>query len=845
MSLISKSIPSLVGGVSQQPHEMRFEGQAEEIFNAKLDVASGASKRPGTTHIAEMTDIDLFDDKGDFVGAAVHIWSRDDIEKYVIVISNASIKAYTLSGKPVKVNMGMFPPGSGVTQTQEQIDLREVSSKNYLRSTNPRAHFRFATMVDHTFILNRSKAVASKVCNTHPDQYNKCFFNFTYAATGVSYNINFGDDTISMTATSGSTIEIAQKFVDYINRTYTGIFHAGRLLDSAVVKLYSIDGRRLPLVTVADSYANQAVYVIQYEVEKFSDLPYLCNEGFVVQVKGSGANSSGYWVMYKGRSWVETNGLYTTDNGFNENTMPHVLSRGSDGEFYFHPAVWGEREVGDGHTNPFPSFTNRRISDIFFFRGRLGFLADENVVMSNALDYFNFWRTTATTTLDTDPIDVAANSSKATFLRHAIPFNKELLLFSDNAQFILNATGAMTASTVSITEGTSFACSQYVRPVNIGRNVTFSVERTNCSQIREYYALTNGQSVSADSSDSTAHVPSLIPRDVRELAVSQEDEILAVLTKNEDRLYMYKATWDGDKKVQSAWNTWTFDSADFAATKIISIEFLGSELYILLTRDEQLFLEKIVLNDTAKDGKLPFAVSLDRRHYSKRNTEAQGVYEPDRDRTVFTLPYSDSRTIGIVVGVYGTRVKSQQIGTPVPIEGMPIPSSAVTRNGNRFIVDGDWTNLDVVFGTPFVFEYLFSKQYLRDQQGVPKTYANVKMRRFCIKFSRSGEFTAMVWPHSRKSPEDLVNTTGDTTGGVLGIDYWQYPYRPAVANTSNSSVITESQYNMADRSTDFWFPVMTKADAVGILISSESYVPVCFYAAEWEGFMTARSQRIG
>ena len=226
MSLISKSIPSLVAGVSQQPHEMRFDGQADEIFNAKLDVASGASKRPGTTHIAELGTPGgiLEDDLGVNRGAAVHVWSRDDQEKYIIIIANSGIRAYSLDGVSVPVHMGRFPPGSGVEETPEQIAARAVSSKNYLQSTNPRAHFRFATMVDHTFILNRSKKVDSKVCNTHPDQYNKCFFNFTYAATGVSYNINFGDDTISMTATSGSTIEIAQKFVDYINRTYTGVF---------------------------------------------------------------------------------------------------------------------------------------------------------------------------------------------------------------------------------------------------------------------------------------------------------------------------------------------------------------------------------------------------------------------------------------------------------------------------------------------------------------------------------------------------------------------------------------------------------------------------------------------
>ena len=80
---------------------------------------------------------------------------------------------------------------------------------------------------------------------------------------------------------------------------------------------------------------------------------------------------------------------------------------------------WGERTVGDIVSSPDPSFIGRKINNVFFFRNRLGFLADDNVILSNVSEFFNFFPDTVLTVVDSHPIDVAASHTKVAILKHA------------------------------------------------------------------------------------------------------------------------------------------------------------------------------------------------------------------------------------------------------------------------------------------------------------------------------------------------------------------------------------------------------------------------------------------
>ena len=83
---------------------------------------------------------------------------------------------------------------------------------------------------------------------------------------------------------------------------------------------------------------------------------------------------------------------------------------------------YAARAAGDDFTNPFPSFVDQTINDVFFFKNRLGFVTDTSVIFSEADNYFNFFRTTTQQLLDSAPIDVGLSHTHVAILPHAIPF---------------------------------------------------------------------------------------------------------------------------------------------------------------------------------------------------------------------------------------------------------------------------------------------------------------------------------------------------------------------------------------------------------------------------------------
>ena len=101
--------------------------------------------------------------------------------------------------------------------------------------------------------------------------------------------------------------------------------------------------------------------------------------------------------------------------------------------------TWGQRTCGDYDTAPDPSFIEQPINDIGVYKGRLFFLADENIILSRTREFFQFFPETVTTVLDTDPIDVVASNNRVSILQYAVPYQDELILFSDQYQFRFNA----------------------------------------------------------------------------------------------------------------------------------------------------------------------------------------------------------------------------------------------------------------------------------------------------------------------------------------------------------------------------------------------------------------------
>ncbi len=168
---------------------------------------------------------------------------------------------------------------------------------------------------------------------------------------------------------------------------------------------------------------------------------------------------------------------------------------------------------------------------MFIFKNRLGFLADENVILSRTREFFEFFPETVTTVLDTDPIDVVASNNRVSVLRYAVPYQDELILFSAQYQFRFNAAETvLTPRTAQITVLTQFETDVLVRPQQAGGGIVFCQSNGQWSQFREFSVRGAGTALTADAQDLTGYVSSYVPSGVFKMTVNDTSNGLFLIS---------------------------------------------------------------------------------------------------------------------------------------------------------------------------------------------------------------------------------------------------------------------------------------------------------------------------
>ena len=815
MSLISSTIPNLVNGVSQQPFALRLASQSEDQVNTFPSVVEGLKKRPPTNHVARLSETPFAPN-----GAAFHTINRDTNERYIVVLMNGDLKVYDINGNEKLVNFA-------------------VPSKSYLNSTNPERGFSVVTVADYSFIVNKEIAVQKSTDRKgwrRPE-------GMVYISQGnydKSYSLYVDDQWIcSYKTPNGSeaghsfwigTDIIADRLMQGAGTNDPGIFTGTPLLQStwldatrrgSVITIWRKDNAEFRIAS-SDGFGGKAMRVFRGSVQRFSDLPSTdVFPDFHLEVVGDqSSNFDNYYVKYDTGTtnsgvWRETT-AQDVEYKFNSATMPHLLVRNADGTFTFKAADWAERMVGDNDSAPWPSFVGRAITDVFFHRNRLGFVSDENVIFSRAGEFFNFWPTTVTAVLDTDPIDVAVANTKVSILNYAVPFNEDLLLFSDQTQFALTASDLLTPNTVAINQTTEFETSRLVRPIGAGRNIYFAVNRGKWTGIREFFV--SDDTDTNDALDITSHVPKYIPGNVVKMAAATNEDMLVVLSANKrDSLFIYKYYFSADEKLQSSWSRWDFGTD----ATILNVDFIESTLYLLVSRPTGVFIEAINVELGSTDLDAPFLVHLDRKC---RVTPTQDLFYPEVNvggSSFMHLPYKFSTTLmqqGTPLPFYGVVAEGQRVkaGTVVPLFSSGNSTTGVYARGN-------WVGVKLIIGYPYLMTFTFSTITLREEAvgGGQATIGSgrLQLRRMLLNYANSGFFKTIVTPKGRDPSVTVFS------GSILGD--------------------ADTKLGQANVSTGrFSFPIQSRNTDVEIRLESDKHLPVAIMSAEWEGLYNSRSQRL-
>jgi hypothetical protein len=791
MALIDQPLPNLFGGVSQQPALSRYLNQLEAQVNCTSDPVEGLKKRPPTEHVKKIVS-------GSLTGRPSFFKiDRDPDNRYLGMIHSGQVRVFDML--------------TGVEKTVTG------GTNAYLATSTPHRSIRQLTVADYTFLANREITTA-RTTAASPSRGFEGLISVRGANYGKEYSVvtrhkvgsSFG--AASYTTPRGDVAS----HIDTTNTEYIALQLATQLaadpngpevVEQIGSVIYVSDPSTDFTIEVEDQQGNEAMKALKDNVQRFSDLPEKAKEGLVLRIAGDQTSAfDDYWVRFTGSVWEET--LQPESfTSLDPATLPHALIRNPDGTFKLEALPWVDRAVGDDDSCPFPSFLGQKISSMFYFRNRLGFLADENVILSQAGDYFNFFRTTVTQLLPGDPIDTPASdasgeSSPVSILEHAVAFDKKLVIFARNAQFIMGSSGTLTPAEAEIDPVTSFACSAICRPVALGRYIYFPFDRDGATGLREFYV--DGASQTEDAEEVTAHCPTYLPANILSMSGSTLENVLVALPENDtNKVFVYEYFWGNNEKLQSSWGMWEFSPND----EVLFFDFIENVGYMVIKRTDGYHLEKVRFRPGLTDTGLSYFSCLDHRVDS---TQYTAVYAPVAQTTTITLPYAVPADAVVATGYSAGGLHAPGILVPI-----------LSRTGDTLTVAGNVTTWNLVIGVPYAQSFTLSRPYAMQSSGnggrVANTAAVLKVKDYSLDYAGVGYFKAIFTPAYR------AEVVKEFSGRILG------------ATAVTVPPLEEGTFRMKTPTANIHW---------SLTVENASVFPSAFLSASWRGIVESKSTRV-
>jgi len=186
MASVTQLVPTLTGGVSQQPDELKVPGQVNVANNVLPDVTHGLLKRPGGKLVASLSD---GTNNSTANGKWFHYY-RDENEQYIGQVSRAG-----------DINMWKCSDGSEMTVTGATTAMT-----NYLAHSNDE-DIQTLTINDFTFLTNRTKTVA--MANTiEPLRPPEIFIELKTIKYAAQYSLNLFDSTATTSISTATRISV-------------------------------------------------------------------------------------------------------------------------------------------------------------------------------------------------------------------------------------------------------------------------------------------------------------------------------------------------------------------------------------------------------------------------------------------------------------------------------------------------------------------------------------------------------------------------------------------------------------------------------------------------------------
>lgn len=313
-------------------------------------------------------------------------------------------------------------------------------------------------------------------------------------------------------------------------------------------------------------------------VRNSADLPSMLpvNANGYLVATGDVARPVYYRYSSATQQWLESGSV---DSPATLTGMPIALEEDAFGSIALVSGVFDGRFAGDGFTNPNPAFLKSGITGMGSYQGRLVLLAGALVYMSASGQPRQFYRSTITSLLDSDPIGVGAAKASSAKWVHAVESDHDLLVFASDFQgVVLGSNTAVTPRTANVAVISNYTADVRTAPIAVNRSLLFPVRRSqNFFGLME---LSRSKLLADrfDANDVTAHVPKYMAGQCIGAATSDTAD-MALFRASGDRQSLIVCEFVGPKdQKQQSWHKWTFPY------EVVAVFFAGGLLRVALRR---------------------------------------------------------------------------------------------------------------------------------------------------------------------------------------------------------------------------------------------------------------------
>ena len=179
MASVTQLVPTLTGGISQQPDDLKIPGQVNVADNVLPDVTHGLLKRPGGQLVKSLSD----GTKNSYTTGKWFHYYRDENEQYIGQVIRRS-------GHADDGSIRMWRCSDGFEMT---VNGNTGALTTYLQHSDDE-DIQTLTINDYTFITNRTKTVSmssTKSASRPPEVYLE-LDQIKYAS---QYSLNIFDNT--------------------------------------------------------------------------------------------------------------------------------------------------------------------------------------------------------------------------------------------------------------------------------------------------------------------------------------------------------------------------------------------------------------------------------------------------------------------------------------------------------------------------------------------------------------------------------------------------------------------------------------------------------------------------